>query len=67
MSDKVDIIMPNYNKGEFVGEAIQSVINQSYRNWKLYIIDDNSKLDLVSTKGVMLTDVNWVTYDRQPS
>ena len=42
-SDKVDIIMPNYNKGEFVGEAIQSVINQSYRNWKLYIIDDNSK------------------------
>ena len=31
------------------------------------VIDDNSKLDLVSTKGIMLTDVNWVTYDRQPS
>ena len=36
-------VSENYNKGEFVGEAIQSVINQSYRNWKLYIIDDNSK------------------------
>ena len=31
------------------------------------IIDDSSKLNLVSTKGIMLTDVNWVTYDRQPS
>jgi len=39
---QVDIIMPNYNKGEFLKESINSVLSQSYKNWKLYIIDDNS-------------------------
>jgi teichuronic acid biosynthesis glycosyltransferase TuaG len=39
---KVDIIMPNYNKSEFLNEAINSVLSQSYKNWKLYIIDDHS-------------------------
>ena len=33
--------MPNYNKEEFIEEAIKSVLNQSYKYWKLYIIDDN--------------------------
>ena len=39
---KVDIVMPNFNKGKFIGKAIESVINQSYQNWNLYIVDDNS-------------------------
>jgi len=39
----VDIILPNYNKNEFLEEAINSIIKQSYKNWYLYIIDDCSK------------------------
>ena len=38
----VDVIIPNFNKGNYISEAIESVINQTYKNWKLYIIDDNS-------------------------
>ncbi len=38
----VDIIVPNYNKGKYLKEAINSVINQTYKRWKLYIVDDNS-------------------------
>ena len=38
----VDVIIPNFNKGNYISEAIDSVINQTYKNWKLYIIDDNS-------------------------
>ena len=38
----VDVILPNYNKDEFLEEAINSVITQIYKNWHLYIIDDNS-------------------------
>ena len=38
----IDIILPNFNKGEFIEEAINSIINQSYKSWKLYVIDDCS-------------------------
>ena len=38
----VDVILPNYNKFNFLEEAINSVLNQTFRNWKLYIIDDAS-------------------------
>ena len=39
---KIDIILPNYNSHEFILETINSVICQSYFNWKLTIVDDNS-------------------------
>ena len=47
MNDKnltgyVDIIMPNFNKSNFLVESIKSVLDQSYKKWFLYIIDDNS-------------------------
>jgi len=38
----VDVIVSNFNKGDYLEEAILSVIHQTYKNWKLYIIDDNS-------------------------
>ena len=38
----VDIIMPSYNKANYLDDSIKSVINQSLKNWNLYIIDDNS-------------------------
>jgi len=38
----VSVIMPAYNSSEFIGEAIQSVRNQTYLNWELFVIDDAS-------------------------
>ena len=38
----VDVILPNYNKSEFLIEAINSVLSQTYKNWVLYIVDDKS-------------------------
>lgn len=42
-ADLVSIIMPSYNTGKFIKETITSVINQTYKNWELIIIDDNSR------------------------
>ena len=38
----VSIIMPSWNTGEFIAESIQSVIDQTYRDWELIIVDDCS-------------------------
>lgn len=39
----VSIIMPSYNCGRFIAEAINSVLAQTYSNWELLIVDDCSK------------------------
>lgn len=38
----VSIIMPSWNTGAFISESIQSVINQTYKQWELVIVDDCS-------------------------
>ncbi len=42
MDSLVSVIMPVYNAELFLREAIQSVINQTYVNWELIIINDGS-------------------------
>lgn len=42
MCELVSIIMPSYNTGAYIKKTIQSVINQSYQNWELIIVDDCS-------------------------
>ncbi|WP_066890575.1 glycosyltransferase family 2 protein [Clostridium nigeriense] len=42
MSDLVSIITPTYNCGKFIEETIKSVIDQSYDNWEMIIVDDCS-------------------------
>ncbi|MCJ2164097.1 MULTISPECIES: glycosyltransferase family A protein [unclassified Pseudodesulfovibrio] len=34
--------MPTYNRAEFIGKALDSVLVQTYRNWECRIIDDGS-------------------------
>lgn len=41
----VSIIMPSWNTDRFIAESIQSVINQTYANWELIIVDDCSADD----------------------
>jgi glycosyltransferase involved in cell wall biosynthesis len=41
----VSIIVPTFNRGHLIGETIHSVIDQSYTNWELIIVDDGSTDD----------------------
>lgn len=41
----ISVIMPNYNGHRFVEQAIDSVLNQTYPNFELLVIDDCSKDD----------------------
>ncbi len=38
----VSVIIPNYNHARFLDERIQSVLNQTYQNFELIILDDKS-------------------------
>ncbi|MEE3419043.1 MAG: glycosyltransferase, partial [Methanosphaera sp.] len=38
----VSIIMPVYNRENYISNAINSVLNQSYKNFELILIDDSS-------------------------
>lgn len=40
---KVSIITPTYNCGKFIGETIESVMNQTYSHWEMIIVDDFSE------------------------
>src|SRR5688572_27381504 len=40
---KVSIIMPTYNRAHLIMETIESVLDQSYNNWELIIVDDGSE------------------------
>ena len=38
----LSIIMPVYNKEEYIDRAIQSIIGQNFKEWELIIVDDGS-------------------------
>ena len=41
---EIDIILPNFNSYEFIDKAVQSVLKQDFKNWKLIIVDDFSDI-----------------------
>jgi len=39
---KFSVVIPCFNQAHFLSEAILSVINQTYSNWEIIIVDDGS-------------------------
>lgn len=48
MNNLVSVLMPAYNHQNYVQDAIKSIINQTYKNIELIVIDDGSKDDTLN-------------------
>lgn len=53
--------MPSWNTGNYIAESIRSVINQTYNNWELIIVDDCSTDDTDDVVKPFLSD-NRIKY-----
>ena len=64
-SPKVSVILPAYNSERFLADAIRSVLNQSFKEWELIVIDDGS---IDTTAGVVrgFSD-RRITFLQQPN
>ena len=51
-SPLVSIIIPTYNRAHLIGETLDSIIGQTYRNWECIVVDDGSNDD---TEALMKT------------
>lgn len=55
----ISLIIPCYNQGAFINEALQSVYNQTYSNWECVVVNDGSTDDSESIA------IKWVNKDNR--
>ncbi len=58
-SPVVSIIIPTYNRIDLIYDSIKSVINQTYKNIEIVIIDDNSTEYILSFLNANFPDINF--------
>lgn len=59
----VSVIVPAYNSGSFLRETIKSVLNQTYKNFEILIVDDGST---DNTAEVVSSCAGRIKYIKQP-
>ena len=66
----ISIILPVYNRQNYIERAIDSVFNQSYKEWELIIVDDgsnDSSASLIETYKTQSTRIKTFYQDHQSS
>ena len=49
----VDVIVPAFNRNEWLVECLNSVIEQSYPNFRLIVVDDGSEPPLSECRSLL--------------
>jgi len=62
--DLVSIIMPAYNCGDFIGVTLDSVINQTYKNWETIVVDDCSTDNTAEVVQEYINKDNRIKYHK---
>lgn len=59
MAPKVSIIIPAYNVARYIGETLQSVFAQTFRDYEIFVVDDGSTDDLKSILKPFISQVHY--------
>jgi glycosyltransferase involved in cell wall biosynthesis len=63
----ISVIIPTYNRSDLICEAVSSVLDQTYQNWEVIVVDDGSEDNTKSALGSFLNDhrINYVYQKNQ--
>lgn len=73
VNDKISVILPTYNRGHLIIKSVNSILNQTYQNIEILIVDDGStdntedlikELDNNKIKYIKLNENKGASYAR---
>lgn len=44
----ISVVIPTFNRPEFIGRVLQGVVAQDYQDWECLVVDDGSRPDVVA-------------------
>ena len=60
----VSILIPTFNSEKFISETIRSVQNQTYKNWEIILVDDDSIDGTLTIVAELALKDNRIQYSR---
>lgn len=63
--EKISVVIPTYNREATIGNSIQSILNQTWRNFEIIIVDDGSTDDTYQVVEAFADDrIRYVYMDQ---
>ncbi len=67
MKPEISIVVPFFNRIELLKKTIQSILNQTYDNWELILVDDGSEEDIAPFLSELFFDkIRLLRRERMP-
>ena len=60
---KVSVIIPTYNRAEFLNSAITSVLNQTFQDFEIIIVDDASTDNTSEVVNIFNNKIRYICHE----
>ena len=65
LDKKVTVVIPTYNRAHLVKDAVESVLNQTYQNFELIVIDDGSTDNTKEVLAIYKDKLSYIYQENQ--